>query len=336
MSLLSSISAMVTPMIVDRIASALGINSALARTAINVALPAILGAFATKAATPSGAAALQNAVTNANPNIFGSLDSILSGSNKDSFMSSSSSALNGLLGGSAVSQLANTIGSKAGIGGAAASALVPLVSQLALSGIAKTAGNTDASGLARMLASDTNGYNTTASTPTYTPSKPQQGGMPSWLMWAIPAIIIAGGLWYFLSGPSTTTPPAPEATQTQPAPETPPADQSAGINIDGVDVTKSINDVVGGLTTTLGTVTDATTAQAALPKLQELGATADKVAGVAAKFTPEQKTAVGGLLATALPAAKAAAEKALAANGVGDVLKPVVDGLFAKLEGLAK
>jgi hypothetical protein len=332
MSLLTTISNMVKPVIVDRIAAALGINSGLARTAINVALPAILGAFASKAATPSGASALQSAVGNANPNLFGSLESMLTGNQRDSFMAQSNDTLNGLLGGSTASQLVNSISGKAGLGSAAAASLVPVVSQLALSGLAKTAGGTDGAGLARMLTDEARSFG--ANTPTHMPAASgTSGGMGNILWWAIPAIVVLGGLWYFLSSPSTA--PTTTTEQTQTTPEQAPA-QSAGLNVDGVDVGKSLNDVIGGLTTTIGTVTDATSAQAALPKLQELGTTVDQVVAVSAKFTPEQKTAVGGIISAALPAAKAAADKALAANGVGDVLKPVVDGLFAKLEGLTK
>jgi hypothetical protein len=342
MSLLSSITAMVTPVIVDRIAAAIGINSGLARTAINMALPAILGAFATKAATPSGAAALQSAVSNANPSLFGSLDSLLAGPKKDSFMASSSSALSDLLGSSTADKLVSSIASKSGLGGAAAAGLVPLVSQMALSGIAKTSGGSDANGLARMLAEDVRSFGASSNTSSPSPSSGPPSGMSGILKWAIPVVAVVAALWYFMSGPTQVNTPAPApadqaAPAQQPAPSEQPATAEGGaITIDGIDVTKSITDVVGGLATTLRGVTDATTAQAALPKLQEFGVTVDKVASVATKFTPEQKTAVAGLISAALPAAKASAEKALAANGVGDLLKPVVDGLFAKLEGLAK
>jgi hypothetical protein len=55
-----------------------------------------------------------------------------------------------------------------------------------------------------------------------------------------------------------------------------------------------------------------------------------------AKLSAEQKTALAALVAAALPAIKEAADKVVAIQGVGDLAKPVLDGLLAKLEALAK
>lgn len=456
MSILSSISSMVSPLIVDRVAASIGINSGLARTAINLALPAVLNAFASKAATPAGATALHNAVAGANPNLFGSLDSLLSGDNRDQFVKSGTATLNNLLGSNAVGQLAGTIGSNSGISSNVSSMLLPMVGQMALSGIAKSASGMDARGLAQMLAGThtagvaTGTHRTSEEAITRTAVKgttttthasamhevsaaesrhgngaegrpeirevksesssakaempkvdiPKRPDMPKvdipkaaaqhvvaqgsggmgWLRWVLPLLAALAALWWYVSGrdvatpvaeqpatteqapastaqaPAATTEQAPAttaqapATTTEQAPATTTAQAPAattelapaigalatGVVIDGVDVNKSLGDVFTGLAGTLGTVTDATTAQAALPKLQEYGMEVDKIAAVAAKFSPEQKTVVGGLITAGLPAVRAAADKALAGAGVGDLLKPVVDGMFAKIEGLAK
>jgi hypothetical protein len=323
MSLVSTITSMVTPMIVDRIAATLGINSSLVRTGINMALPMIIGAFATKAAAPGGAAALQSAMGQVNPNLFGSLDAMLSGGQKDSFMESSNSMMGSLLGSGVANQLVSSLGSKAGLGGGAAAALVPLVSQMALSGLSKSTSGMDASGIAKLLGDEAKGLGLPNLQAPSMPAAPSGGGIGKWIGLAAAAVV--GFIGYnYLSG---SKPEVPTAQVTAAA---------AAINIDGVDVNKSLGDVFTGLTSTLGGVTDAATATAAVPKLQELASSVDKVAGVAGKFSPEQKTVVAGIINTALPVAKAAADKALAANGVGDLLKPVVDGLFAKLEGMAK
>jgi hypothetical protein len=425
MSILSSIASMVTPLVIDRVASAIGINSTLARTAINLALPAVLNAFASKAASPAGATAMHNAVTSANPNLFSSLDTLLSGSNKDAFVKSGTATLNNLLGSNAVGQLAGTIGTHSGISSNVSSMLLPMVGQMALSGIAIKSKGMNAHDLSQLLAGDhsagiaagtrrvvedhvtrapVQGTTTVrevpkaaaatvaaaapaaarpvevpkavetpkmaevkkpaAPTPTHkptthhTPPAAASGGS-GWLRWALPLLAALAALWYFVGGrggeekmaekaATTTTETKPAATaETKPAAttEAKPAETAEatavtpapmGVVVEGLDVNKSLTDVFGGLTTTFGGVTDATTAAAALPKLTEYGLTIDKVAGVAAKFSPEQKTMVGGLISSGLPAVKAAAEKALAGTGVGPLLKPVVDGLFAKIEGLAK
>jgi hypothetical protein len=353
MSLLSGIMSMATPFIVDRIAAALGINSGLARTAINLALPALLNAFAGKAATPSGAAALYNAVSSADTGLLNNLEKSLSGPNKDAFINSSNATLSNLLGGGAVSQLANTLTSKAGLGGTAASMLVPLVGQMALSGLAKNTAGLDATGLAKLLASEQQSFAMPELGATVTnigakvgdtipratiPSPPMPAAAPGGdlMKWIIPLVAVLGLGWYFLGNRPPMAPTAEQAAPAQQTTEAAPAAVAGVVNIDGIDVTKSLTDVMGGMTSVLGSVTDATTAQAALPKITELTGTVDKVAGVAGKFTPENKTAIGALITAGLPAVRAAADKVLAQQGVGDILKPAVDGIFGKIEALAK
>lgn len=150
----------------------------------------------------------------------------------------------------------------------------------------------------------------------------------NWLMWLIPLIIVAGALWYFL-GREATPPVTTTGTET-----TPPA--VTEILVDGVDIGKQVTTTLDGLKTSLNGITDVATAQAALPKLQEAATAVDGISGTMAKLPAEQKTALAALVAAALPAIKEAANKVLAIQGVADVAKPVVDGLIAKLEALAK
>jgi len=62
----------------------------------------------------------------------------------------------------------------------------------------------------------------------------------------------------------------------------------------------------------------------------------DGISGLVGKLSAEQKTALAALVSAALPALKEAANKVLAIQGVGDLAKPVVDSLIAKIEALAK
>jgi hypothetical protein len=331
MSILSSIMNMVTPVIVDRIAASLGINSTIARTAINLALPAILGAFASKASTPAGANQLFQSVSNADPGLFNSLDRTLSGSDKDQFVNAGMSSLNGLLGNGVVNSLLNTVGSKAGLSGSAASMLLPVVGQMAMSGLAKSAAGKDASGLASMLAQEAGSFTSqSAAAPQSSsyeaPAAPDSTGM---LKWLIPVLALGALGWWFM-GNQTAQQPVPATTTSEQAPA------SGALVVEGVDVTQQLTTAMSGITTSLGTVTNAATAEAALPKLLDAAKAVDAVSGVSAKFSAEQKTAVGTLLGGLLPAAKTAAEQALAKEGVGTILKPVVDGIFAKLDAMTK
>ena len=106
--------------------------------------------------------------------------------------------------------------------------------------------------------------------------------------------------------------------------------------VDGVDVGKQLTGALDGLKTTLGGITDAATAQAALPKLDEAVKSLDGIGALVSKLSPDQRTMLAGLVAAALPTLKELAAKVTALPGVGDIAKPTVDGLLSKIEALGK
>jgi hypothetical protein len=69
----------------------------------------------------------------------------------------------------------------------------------------------------------------------------------------------------------------------------------------GLDVGKQVTDSVTSLRTTLGGITDAASAQAALPKLQEVTAQIDKVDGLLAQLSPEQRKILAGMVNPPMP-----------------------------------
>lgn len=146
----------------------------------------------------------------------------------------------------------------------------------------------------------------------------------NWLMWLIPLLILAAALWYFLGNRSHV---ATDATTTPAA---------TSLTIDGVDIGAQVTSVFDGLKTTLGGITDAASAQAALPKLQEAVKTVDGMSGVIGKLSAAQKTAFGALITAALPVLKELVGKVVAIPGVGDVVKPTLDDLVGKIEAMAK
>lgn len=146
----------------------------------------------------------------------------------------------------------------------------------------------------------------------------------NWLMWLIPLLILAAALWYFLGNRSHV---ATDATTTPAA---------TSLTIDGVDIGTQVTSVFDGLKTTLGGITDAASAQAALPKLQEAVKTVDGMSGAVGKLSTAQKTAFGALIAAALPVLKELVGKVVAIPGVGDVVKPTLDDLVGKIEAMAK
>ena len=71
MNIVSIISSLLTPAVVARIASALGINPTIAQMAISAALPAILAGLAGKAAQPSSLGVLSGLLGQQNPGMLG-------------------------------------------------------------------------------------------------------------------------------------------------------------------------------------------------------------------------------------------------------------------------
>ena len=166
---------------------------------------------------------------------------------------------------------------------------------------------------------------------------------PSIARWLLPLAgiaALAALLWTFL--PTTIT-PVPEV-QGQPvtrgqSPEI--AGKPALDSIKAVvpDVTKfktELTDTFSKLTEALTSVKDVPSAEAALPKLQDLEGKLDvakttiKDLGVAGKAT------IGELVKTTMGKLKELVEKVIAIPGVGDKIKSVTESIMTKLTNLSE
>jgi hypothetical protein len=355
-NIVNSIVSMVAPAIIDKLAAMLGLSSASARTALMAAVPAVLGALGSKASTETGARALFDAVSKTDTNMLSNLATTLTGGSGEQFLQSGLGGLGSLLGDNALSGLTGAIAKQAGLSGSASSSIVSMAGQLAMGQLAKsvTSDGLNASSLAGLLRSQQGNIASampaglgsllsgagvigsdlaneasraagdaarTASAVTQTAAKKGT----SWLAWIIPLLIIAAALWYFLGNRSDMV---KDATNVPAA--------ATSLVVDGMDIGTQVTSVFDGLKTTLGGITDAASAQAALPKLDEAVKTVDGMSGVLGKLSAEQKTALGALIAAALPALKEIVAKVVAIPGVGDVVKPTLDGLVGKIEAMAK
>ena len=351
LNIVSAIINSLAPSVIDKVAAALGVNSGLARTALSAAVPAVLAIFGSKASTDTGARALFDAVSKTDTGAFGDLAATLSGAKGEKFLQGGLGSLGSLLGDTGLKSLTNAIGRQAGIGSDASSSIVSLAGQLAMGQLAKSAASEglDAAGLSNMLRGQQNNIKSAlpaglgdmlsasglvgsnfaeqagraATNAVHHTAQVTKKGT-SWLTWALPVLLALVALWWFLGNRSATTvtEAVPQAVKE--------------VLVEGVDVGKQLTGALDGLRTTLGGITDAATAEAALPKLQETVTAFDGISGLAAKLTAEQRSMLAGLVSAALPAIKEVSGKVLAIPGVGSILKPTVDGLVAKIEALAK
>ena len=350
MNIVSTILNMIAPAILDKLAASLGISTTTAKSALAATIPAVLGAMGSKASSDVGARARFDAVSKADTGAMGDLGATLTGATGADFMKGGLGSLTSLLGDNALTGLTGVIGKQAGLGAAATSSIVGLAGQLAKS---VTGGGLNASSLAGQLSSQQG--NIASALPAGLGSALSSAGVlggdfagqasravndaartaqaanaakttgTNWLAWIIPLLISAAAAWSFLGGMGHSVKEAAEQA----------AGSATALVVDGVDVNAQLTTAFDGLKTTLGGITDAASAQAALPKLQEAVTSVDGLTAMAAKLTPTQRTMLSGLITAALPTLKELIAKVMAIPGVGDIVKPTADALMAKVEALA-
>jgi Sec-independent protein translocase protein TatA len=153
-NLVALVSNMLTPDLINRIASALGLDPALVNKAVSAAVPALLGTLAGATSKPDGAGRLFETVSSMKPDSLGDLAAMIGGGGQQGLVDSGIKALGGILGGQGVDGLAGAISKVAGLQQGQASSLVGMLAPAVLGALGSQArsGGLDGGGLARMLA----------------------------------------------------------------------------------------------------------------------------------------------------------------------------------------
>jgi hypothetical protein len=356
MNLVTTIMQFLAPVIVNKIASSLGVNQGIAGKAISAIVPAILAGLVGKSSTSSGASDLASALGRQDTSILGNLGSLIGGPGQQSFTDKGNSVLGSLLGGSSASALANAAGKFAGLGGNQSSNLLGMLAPVVLGGLAQQqkASNLDAGGLASLLAGQKDNISAAmpagfsdllagsglldsisgpakkaAPAPSMMPSAPSAvtGGSPL-LKYALPAALLAVAGYLMLGpggGPAEMEKPAmPSSSSVAPA------------AMAAAELPLQVSKIVDGLKGTLTGVTDEASAKSALPKLQDVLAQLDKTKTVAAALPAEARHPLAVMISTVMPGVGEMITKALAIPGVSGVLKPVLDQISASLTGMTK
>jgi hypothetical protein len=342
-NLVSQILQSIKPEIVSRIASALGIKATDVEAALAGSVPAILAVLVGVVSKPDGVRRLIDAATQLTGT---SVLNSLGAGNVNAVADKGSSALSSLVGGSSLDGLTSAIARYSGLDQGKVSTLVGLVAPFIMNGIRQEAGGLDAGKITSLLLSQKDSI--AAALPSGLSSSEVLSGMRSagsaaqqagrsasakatsdmnWLMWAIPLILIIGGLWYFLGRerPHPPTTPAAETTTTAPPAATSTADPTA-----------QVTTAIASLKTALEGITDSASAKAAVPKLQEVDGQLTSVNNLVANLSADQKKALAAVVVGSLPAINQLFDKILAIPGVAEITKPVIDGLRAKLDSLSK
>jgi hypothetical protein len=350
MDILKMITDAVTPAVSGKLASALGLPESAVRKAMAVGVPIVLATLLKRGSTTGGTDAISAALGGMGKNPLGSLGGFAESdaSQVTSAAQGGSEMLGSLLGVGASGGLAKTLAGYVGVDEKAAGPLLGLVGATALGGL-KTAAEKDgldAAGVLRMLGGQQDKL--TAAIPSdlgkalgssgllpraadvgnaaraATTAATTQASSGGWTKWALAAAAAAVAVWLgsqFLGGGSTPTAEAPAVA-------------ADALVVDGVNLGDSLQSVLGELTTSLAGVTDAASATAAVASLTNADTALGTLETAAGSLSAEGKTALGALVAAALPALRTSIDGLIGNEAISAVLKPTLDNILAKLTTL--
>jgi hypothetical protein len=339
-----------TPEMIGRVATALGLDRNMLQTAIGAAVPGLLAGFSGVATQPSGAQKLVDAAKQETGTL-GKFAELVGGGGQSAIIERGSQLVASLLGARDQSALVSALGQFAGLGQAKSGSLLGMLAPIVMGTVAQQQGprNLDASSMANLFASQkdniasalpadfgkllggtnllnalggTAGTQATRAAGAVGAASQRAGAAASssynWLYWLIPILAIAALVIYFLARP------AEQVAQQG-------ATMAQNLTVGGVNVSKQITDSIAELRSTLGGVTDVTSAQAALPKLRDVTTQVDQVDGLIGRMTPEQRKLLAGIVSPLMPTLNQLFDKVLAIPGVSEILKPTIDVLKAKI-----
>jgi hypothetical protein len=154
-----------------------------------------------------------------------------------------------------------------------------------------------------------------------------------WSYWLIALAVLGGIAWY---GFGRTGEKVAELPRTAAMQSTTVGMATADLTVGGVNLASQLNSSVGTLRSVLPGITDAASAQAALPRLQDATAQLNETSKLAAKLSPEGRSALAKLIAATTPTINQLCDKVLATPGVSAIAKASIDELRGSLDTLSR
>jgi hypothetical protein len=157
-NLVAEVTEILSPALVSRIASALGLNQTSTQKAIVAAIPALLASLISYVSTPQGATKLNEVVRKQEPGMLSSLASAIGEPGQKALIDQGSSVLTSLLGGKTLSALSGALGQYAGTGEGSSKNLLGILGPVVLGVLGREQRDKglDAVGLANLLTSQKN------------------------------------------------------------------------------------------------------------------------------------------------------------------------------------
>ena len=110
----------------------------------------------------------------------------------------------------------------------------------------------------------------------------------------------------------------------------------AALTVGGVNLGEEVGTTVSDATSALEGITDKASAEAALPNLKAVETKLGELGGTVEGLPQQAKAALASLLDDSLPALQDLVSKVEGIEGVGEVVKPTLDGIMTKLDAWAK
>jgi hypothetical protein len=154
------------------------------------------------------------------------------------------------------------------------------------------------------------------------------------LPYVLAAAFICAGLVWFAFERRAEENVAELPARTAPAAETV-GMAPASLTVDGVNLASQLNSSITTLKSALPGMTDAAAAQAALPKINEAIAQLNDLSARVEKLPPDARSAISKMVVLVTPSVKEMCAKVMATPGAGEVAKPAIDDLQAKMDSLS-
>jgi hypothetical protein len=372
MNLISLAMNFITPSIVSRIASSLGIDSKIAQMAISAALPSIFAGIVGKSAKPEGLGQLTSMLGQQDSGLLSNLAGMIGGSDQSKLVSGGSNMLGSLLGNSTLGALTGAIGKFSGMGEAPTKSLLGMLAPVAMGTLAQQqkSNGLDGVGLAKMLMGQSE--NISNALPSGFGDLMKGSGLFDNLPKPAVSSIVSdtaraagsaasaaqGAARSAMQDASTVVKHATVPTKTGlpswltwgallaalllgfymfgPGSGRRIAAPPARIVHNNVDLVPQVANAYNVLRDTLGNVRDQATAQAALPRLQETARSLDSLNTLAGQMAPAVRGDLATLVQGYLPNLRLLIDAALKTAGVSAVAKPVLDQILNRVEGLSK
>ena len=371
-NIVSQVMQFITPSMISRIASALGLDRDDAQKAIAAGVPAILAGFANAASKPDGGQLLSNALAQQSGTLDQLKNAIGSGAEK-AVTEKGMGLLSSLMGGGASSALAGAVGRFAGLDANTSKSLLGLLGPIVAGvvGQQQRSAGLDAKGLASLLTSQKDqiaaamppsfanllggtglleGLGDSWSRSAATASKAAERvsddisgyatanaaqtarATANIWPWALGVAALLGLGWLIFSHDDSQT-----VAERPAAPPTRTSETvGAGTPDRLTDLTAELTSSVSAVRSALDGMTDPASVRAALPQLQQATDRLEVIGNSASQLPPNARKEISFYVVRSMPALNQLCDKVLATPEAAPLAKPAIEALRVRLDALSK